>query len=320
MEDLTQIGFYTLSNNRCRNASVSSDLQRCELIVSSACNFRCPYCRRVGGPDIPFVDAENIVRLWGAQHLKNIRFSGGEPTLYKGLDKLIAIAKEVGCERIAISTNGSASKELYDSLLAAGANDLSISLDACCASDGDILDGGAGKWETVVENIRYLSAKTYVSVGVVLNAGINAEKVNEIITFADSLGVADIRIIPAAQESNKLSNVVVSPDILSRHPILAYRIANLKEGTTVRGLLDSDVSKCGLVHDDMIVNGNYHFPCVIYFREGGRPIGKVGPHMREERAEWYKTHNTKTDPICSKQCLDVCSFYNRKFEQFHSVK
>jgi hypothetical protein len=165
-----------------------------------------------------------------------------------------------------------------------------------------------------------LSAKTYVSVGVVLNAGINAEKVNEIITFADSLGVADIRIIPAAQESNKLSNVVVSPDILSRHPILAYRIANLKEGTTVRGLLDSDVSKCGLVHDDMIVNGNYHFPCVIYFREGGRPIGKVGPHMREERAEWYKTHNTKTDPICSKQCLDVCSFYNRKFEQFHSVK
>jgi MoaA/NifB/PqqE/SkfB family radical SAM enzyme len=318
IDKLENIGFYTLSDARCKNSSVSSDLQRCELILTGRCNFNCPYCRHVGGDDIPFEDAENIVKLWGAQHLHNIRFSGGEPTLYAGLDKLCALAKMVGCNHIAISTNGSASRKVYDSLLAAGVNDFSISLDGCCSATGDILAGVTGKWKTVVENIKYLADKTYVSVGCVLNKDVNAPNADDIIKFANDLGVADIRIIPAAQEYNKLGNIAVSPTILINHPILNYRISNLNNDDTVRGLRDNDTCKCGLVLDDMIINGNNHYPCVIYFREGGQPIGKVGVNMRNERYVWYKTHNTKNDSICSGQCLDVCRDYNNKYEYFHN--
>lgn len=316
--DLTQIGFYTLSNNRCKNASVSSDLQRCELILSSRCNFKCPYCRRVGGNDVPFSEAENIVRLWGAQKLKNIRFSGGEPTLYKGLDKLVSLAKELGCEHVAISTNGSAKKELYDRLIEAGCNDFSISLDACCASDGDMMAGVKGVWDKVVENIRYISNKTYVTVGCVLNDD-NADKVDDIIRFADTLGVSDIRIIPAAQDGDRLKNVYVSPELLAKYPILAYRIQNLKDGLTVRGLGDNDSSRCAIVLDDMAVCENKHYPCIIYLREGGRAIGEVGDNIRTDREKWFLNHDTKKDIICSKNCLDVCREWNNKYEFFHQL-
>jgi sulfatase maturation enzyme AslB (radical SAM superfamily) len=42
---LENIGFYTLSDDRCKNASSTSPLMRCELVLTDACNFKCPYCR-----------------------------------------------------------------------------------------------------------------------------------------------------------------------------------------------------------------------------------------------------------------------------------
>jgi MoaA/NifB/PqqE/SkfB family radical SAM enzyme len=317
INDLTQIGFYTLSDARCQRASVDSDLQRCELILSARCNFSCPYCRHIGGPDLPFEDAVNIVKLWGSQHLKNIRFSGGEPTLYPRLVELVSLAKEQGCEHIAISTNGSAKQELYDKLLNAGANDFSISLDACCAADGDIMSGTRGQFDKVAKNIQYLSTQTYVTVGVVLTDQ-NQNTINKIIEFADSLGVSDIRIIPAAQNGNRLHEVYVNPELLQKYPILAYRISNLQNNIAIRGLENTDSIHCGLVLDDMAVCENKHYPCIIYMRESGKEIGKVGPNMRQERLDWHNTHNVLTDPICSKNCLDVCSEYNRRFELYHS--
>ena len=311
MNDLTQIGFYTLSNERCRNASSTSVLQRCELILTGRCNFQCPYCRRVGGKDMDQRQAENTVRLWCAQGLRNIRFSGGEPTLYPGLVGLVKLAKNLGCEHIAISSNGSARRATYDALLDAGVNDFSISLDACCAADGEAMAGVRGIWDTVIENIRYLATKTYVTVGVVLTDA-NVDSVNDIIRFAHSLGVQDIRVIPAAQDGDRLRDIRVDADLLAVHPILKYRVENIIEGKPVRGLTDLDSSRCGLVLDDMAVMGESHYPCIIYMREGGAPIGKVGADMRRERQEWWLRHTPQRDPICSVNCLDVCVEYNNR--------
>lgn len=42
---LEDIGFYTLSDERAKNASESSPLHRCEILITDKCNFKCPYCR-----------------------------------------------------------------------------------------------------------------------------------------------------------------------------------------------------------------------------------------------------------------------------------
>ena len=314
---LEEIGFYTLSDERAQNASVDSRLMRCELILTDACNFKCPYCRGLREDikgTMSFEKAVEVVHLWAEHGLKNIRLSGGEPTVWKDIITLVEYCKEQGIERIAMSTNGSASMELYRKLIEAGVNDFSISLDACCSSDGEAMSGGVvGAWEKVIENIKEISKLTYVSVGVVITEE-TFKDLRHIVEFADSLGVADIRIIPSAQFDAFLDNAKdVDLGLLDKHPILKYRVENIIRARHVRGIQPSDSHKCGLVLDDMLVAGKFHFPCVIYMREQGNPIGKVGPNMRKEREEWMLTHDTHKDPICKKNCLDVCIDYNNKY-------
>lgn len=107
----------------------------------------------------------------------------------------------------------------------------------------------------------------------------------------------------------------ISDDILNVHPILKYRVNHFKKGINVRGISDTDTDKCAIVIDDSIIAGQYHFPCVIYMREGGKPIGKMGPDMRKERFDWFKNHNCKEDEICKEQCLDVCRHYNNRVKE-----
>lgn len=319
LHKLEDIGFYTMEDYRAEHASVSSPLWRCELVLGARCNFHCPYCRTVGGRDLSFEHAADTVRLWAANGLRCIRFSGGEPTLFSYLPDLCRLSRSLGIKRIAISTNGSAPIETYQSLLDAGIDDASVSLDACCAEDGDYMAGGIkGAFDTIVANIRWLSQRIYTTVGVVLTAD-NVATINHIIRFADSLGVHDIRIIPAAQGGDTLPAVQVDSDLMAKYPILRYRVRGLQSGRAVRGLRATDPHRCPLVLDDMAVNQGQHFPCIIYLREGGAAIGTVGPEMRVERQRWYETHNTHLDPICKKNCLDVCIDYNRYFLAIQEV-
>jgi MoaA/NifB/PqqE/SkfB family radical SAM enzyme len=235
---------------------------------------------------------------------------------------MVSYARMRGVERIALSTNGSVKPELYDELVKAGVNDFSISLDACCSTYADKMAGVDGQFQKVIDNIKYLSSKTYVTVGVVFTEE-TVDSIVDVIKLANDLGVSDIRIISAAQESETYfkfskSVSVFGTDFRKRYPILAYRLENIEKSVPVRGLTDGDSHRCGLMCDDSMVAGDFHFPCIIHFREGGEPVGKVGPNMRQERIDWLNSHDTHKDPICKANCLDVCVAYNNKFEKFRS--
>ena len=321
---LESIGFYTLSDERAKNASSTSQLMRGELILTDVCNFKCSYCKGLRSDvkeTMSLARAKEVIDLWAREGLKNIRLSGGEPTIWPDLVELVWHARLNQIKNIAISTNGSADMSLYKDLINAGVNDFSISLDACCSAFGDVMSGGiVGSWDKVVSNIKEIAKLSYTTLGVVVTEETVAD-LNATIEFADSLGVSDIRIISAAQY-NQLLNVVktLNPEIYLKYPILQYRILNLLQERNVRGIQLADSSKCGLVLDDMAIAGNYHFPCIIYMREGGDPIGKIGQSMRQERLVWSDTHDTHTDPICSKNCLDVCIDYNNTFRQGNKVR
>ena len=109
---LENIGFYTLSDDRAKNTSINSPLWRCELILTDKCNFRCPYCRGMRDDCKGTLSLESVNSLisYLTRHgLKNVRFSGGEPTLYPHLHNIAKRCRSLGVERVAISTNGYAS-------------------------------------------------------------------------------------------------------------------------------------------------------------------------------------------------------------------
>lgn len=327
---LEDIGFYTLSDSRAKNLSETSPMQRCEMLVTPRCNFKCPYCRGFKSisedcsEDINFDIAKEVLNIWIKDNLQNVRFSGGEPTLYPHLVDLVKICKDGGVKRIAVSSNGSADFEVYEKLVEAGVNDFSISLDSCCSSFGNAMTGVKGNnWEKVVENIPKISKLTYVTVGIVLTET-NVHQTKDIIKFAHDLGVADIRIISAAQYNELIKGLEgLDKNILESHPILKYRVNNLNNGKNVRGMSEKDCNKCYIVKDDAVVAGNskeaWHFPCVIHMREGGTAIGKVGPNMRKERIEWFKNHNSFEDKICRVNCLDCIVQHNNNCSEYAKI-
>jgi MoaA/NifB/PqqE/SkfB family radical SAM enzyme len=318
---LEDIGFYTLSDTRAMTSDSASPIQRAELLITDRCNFKCPYCRGVMNSvkgEMTFDEIKNHLDLLIDHRLQNVRFTGGEPTLSKSLLRAVDYCHSNGVKRIAISTNGTASFAMYKSLIDLGANDFSISLDGGCCSIGDLMSGGAvGAWNGVINNIDKISALTYVTVGMVFTE-MNIGQCLEAVLFADSLGVSDIRVIPSAQYNQALHTLSSLPDkILQKYPILRYRINNIKNGISVRGLYDRDAGGCPLVIDDLAIAGKYHFPCVIYMREQGMPIGVMSSSFRFDRMQWFIEHNPHKDMICKNNCLDVCRDYNNKWVEFH---
>ena len=318
---LEDIGFYTLSDARAKFASITSPLWRCELILSDDCNFNCPYCMKIRedySKTLTYEEAQAIVSMWCDGGMKHVRYSGGEPTLWKGLKDLVAYSKARGVEKIALSTNGSAPTKYYLDLVAAGVNDFSISLDACCAATGEEMAGKKGIYQRVIDNIKILSSITYVTVGVVLTET-NMPEFKDIVKLAsEDLGATDIRIITAAQWNAKVPGDLLPKSIINKHPILRYRMNNYDTGRNIRGLTPTDHNKCPLVLDDMAVAGDKHFPCIIYMRQRGDPIGKMTgsiQEVRKARENWYLKTDTHKDSICNRICLDVCVDYNNKYRE-----
>jgi len=319
---LEDIGFYTLSDNRAANVSADSQMKRCEMIINEYCNFKCPYCKGLAEQvfsdrlrkELTLDEIKRNIDLWcDNEPLENIRFSGGEPSYHKNIVEVVEYAKIKGIKRIAISTNGSNKRDIYERLIAAGCNDFSISLDAADAETGDKMAGDIrGAWSKVVENIEWISRQTYVTVGVVLDLG-NIAGFIGIVNYASGLGVADIRVIPSAQWDEPLTELTEIGDaVLNKHPILKYRVTNFIAGKRIRGLTGSDARSCPLVLDDSVIAGGHHYPCVIYMREQGQPIGEVSETMRADRVRWFEITDTHSDHICKKNCLDVCVDYNKK--------
>lgn len=317
---LDDIGFYTLSEDRCKSVSMYSGIRRAEIIITNVCNFACPYCRgtNIKG-NMNIEEINTIITYLKCNNNTAIRFSVGEPTLHPNLIEFVKLSKSSGITYIAVSTNGSADLEYYMKLVDSGVNDFSISLDACCANTAKVMSGGIVILDKIIKNIESLSKISYVTVGIVFNEQ-NENEVIDTIRYADKLGVSDIRIIPSAQYNRNGIIKDITFDFINKYPILKYRINNFKNGIPIRGLKDTDSKKCAVVLDDLVIADGNHYPCVIYFREKGMPIGGMlnSSRIREERNDWYNTHNCLEDTICRNNCLDCLVLYNNKNKEYLS--
>ena len=318
---LDEIGFPTMTDARARSASAVTPMIRCDMVLTDRCTFRCPYCRGIREDcrgSLNMKDAKHVIDLWTENGLQELRLTGGEPTVWPGLCELVRYAKASGVKSIGISTNGYSDLSLYQELIEAGVNDFSISLDACDPEEGDRMSGGIkGSWEKVTSNIREIAKRAYVVLGIVVTSD-SAHRLPETIAFALSLGAHDIKLISASQYDRLLTEAAsVSEDIRSSHPLLNYRISNMLEGRNIRSLSEDDSHRCPLVLDDSSYAGGFHFPCTLYMRERGASIGVPSETMRSERAEWYRNHDTHSDAICRRYCIDSFVDYNNRWLYFH---
>ena len=319
---LDDIGFHTLTDERARNASVSSPLWRLCFLITGRCNFSCPYCNGLRcNDDMGFDFLKSILDDAAQNHdLRNVRFSGGEPTLHPRLLDMVKQARSCkSVDRIAISTNGFADFSLYESLVASGANDFSISCDSCDPQTVAELAGGIDVWTRVSSSLAALSKIASVMAGITVSEK-NLHEVKDVVEKLDALGVSDMKLSTSTHFNGAIPGLEkISSEILDRHPVLKYRVTNFLAGRNVRGLRDGDCGKCMLVQDELIIMGDRHYPCIVHAREqAAAAIGNVKTvaEMRKERLAWALGRDSHLDMVCKKFCMDIFIDCNNRIEHF----
>lgn len=324
------------------------DIDRITAFVTHRCNLKCRYCN---GPHLTLHDGdfwkkskmlktdlnikrferliENACLLGPVRHL---HLTGGEPTLNKNLLEFAKIA----CEHnilVSITSNGTADPEIYLKLIDAGLTEIRISLDTFSDYFFDSLTGVKGSFDRVVQSIKKIVEyrdRYGKDVFLVINAcigEINLDYIQETIEFLIVLSPNDIKLLIISQEKEKIyssANMAVIDSLLSRlqeYPpeqfvLLREKIKKLFNPTAI-GLCDSEtqtkMKNCFIPLTERTIDGTSYYPCSIYLRYYGLPIGSLMDPFIVQRSKilrFVRNHDCRTDPICLEHCTNCCKIFN----------
>eukprot|EP00501_MAST-03F_sp_TOSAG23-6_P000039 GSMAST32.ASY1.ANO1.40.1 assembled CDS len=104
------------------------------ISLTEKCNLRCKYCMPKEGvvlsPKENMMTHDEIVRLariFASQGVNKIRLTGGEPLLFRGIEKLVGDLKSIpGIKELGITTNGMLLKRKLPALITAGIDALNV--------------------------------------------------------------------------------------------------------------------------------------------------------------------------------------------------
>lgn len=118
--------------------SYNRKIEYLRISLTDRCNMRCTYCMPPEGVNlIPhyevlhYGEIREIVRAGAALGISSVRLTGGEPTIRKDVQRLIAMLKEVdGIEEVTMTTNALLLPKYAEELKEAGLDRVNISLDS----------------------------------------------------------------------------------------------------------------------------------------------------------------------------------------------
>ncbi|MCH8051436.1 MAG: GTP 3',8-cyclase MoaA [Chloroflexi bacterium] len=164
-------------------------LRDLRISVTDRCNFRCPYCmpKEVFGRKYKFLPRselltfEEITRLAGifsALGVRKLRLTGGEPTIRRGLPKLVRMLSAVdGIEDLAMTTNASRLTAMAPELRQAGLRRVTVSLDSLDDARFREMSGAEFPVDLVLEGIEAArrAGLLPVKINVVVKRGVNED-------------------------------------------------------------------------------------------------------------------------------------------------
>lgn len=166
------------------------------ISLINTCNLACTYCS--------FSDEENkenhlaskgkglkpkelmalIAKLHNRLNLKTIRFTGGEPLLYKELSALIKGTRELGITDLNLTTNGLLLHKQAPALKAAGLTSINVSLDATDPTTYFIMGRRQGLDQTLKGIDTALNVGIAVKINSVIMKGLNHNQVIPLLKYA----------------------------------------------------------------------------------------------------------------------------------------
>ncbi|HXY41167.1 MAG TPA: radical SAM protein [Vicinamibacteria bacterium] len=179
--------------------------------VTHRCNYRCGMCAVPGRADRPRelpLDAVRTVarrlRQLGARH---VVLTGGEPFLRRDLPEIVAAFDELGFS-VRIQTNGGpqVTRQALAAVAAAGADDLSVSVDTLDAELQDRICGRRGALEHALRTLALSAAlmPRGMSLANIVASRHNFRQLPELVTFFSERGIytyiTPVMVHPPAEE------------------------------------------------------------------------------------------------------------------------
>ena len=332
----------------CHPGEVPHNFDRFTVFVTHRCNLFCKYCTgpHMKGTPIPLLRrkemlhsdlaVESYSRLLdnattGGTVIRHVHFTGGEPTLNKGLPRMVEIT--TGKEFLSsITTNGTADPTIYQQLVECGLTEVRISLDSYNAQNFDTSVGIKGAFEKALRGIREivrLRDEERKKVFLIINACIghaNLTETETVLRFLLNLNPDDVKFLVIVQDREYVSahrndalkaklEAILADYQADHFPLLRIKIRQMFVRDAV-GLRD-DETQCVMKHCflplmERTLDGKYYYPCSIYTRYGG-PIGRIEESMAEQQRkteEFVDGHDCRQDPICLANCVNCCKKFN----------
>lgn len=322
----------------------ATPLHRLTVFLTYRCNLDCPYCKTIARSEAELEAAPQKRRTFTvsdfgallATHagtpLRHLHFTGGEASLVHGLDEMVRLAKRAGVEHLSMTTNGTLPAPRLLRLVDAGLDELRVSLDAGEPGLGEALTGRRHAWARAMETLEGLcaarrqGARFFLIVNTVVGLA-NRAQLAELVGLFLSLGVDDMKLITDVDAKAHLGDFPEAAEVkaklhavLARHPAGAFPLLRRKVETVFApdaiGLAPTtarDGWRCFIPLTERTVDGAAYYPCSVYLREGGAPLGPLTDapeRQRQVSARFVTTHDCASDAICQRYCLHCTRAYN----------
>ena len=202
------------------------------ISLTDRCNLRCVYCMPEKGIEkkrhteiLRFEEVEKIIRACAALGIKKVRFTGGEPLILKGIDKLIKTTASIkGIEDISLTTNGMLLADMAEDLKNAGLKRVNISIDTLDAEKFKKITrvGDINKVFNAIEKCLSLNMVP-VKLNTVLMRGINDDEIENFLnlTVDNPIQVRFIELMPIGEGMKYFDKCSMKvEEILQKHPEL----------------------------------------------------------------------------------------------------
>ncbi|MBV7274618.1 GTP 3',8-cyclase MoaA [Clostridium sp. PL3] len=166
--------------------------------LTDRCNLRCIYCMPEEGVQklhhqdiLRFEDVVKVVKATAKIGINKIRYTGGEPLILKGIDKLIHETSKIeGIKDISITTNGILLYDSAEELKKAGLNRVNISLDTLKEDRFYKITRG-GSLKSVIRAIEKCISLGYgqIKINSVLLKGINDDEIENFMNLTKELPI-----------------------------------------------------------------------------------------------------------------------------------
>ncbi len=322
-------------------------LHRMTVFLTYACNLACIYCKTIAFHDAPagrrgfdLAGFDSLLDAHTASPVRHLHLTGGEAATVRGVVDMVRRARQRGVRAISMTSNGTLGSRLYLDLIAAGLDELRISLDASDDALGAALTRRSGAFAATLRTLAELAEarRGGVRFVLILNAVVgvqNRHRLAELVRFLLGFLPDDVKLITEADLRDGLGDFPEAPAVraeiaaeLSRRPpetlpllrrkletVFAPEAIGLPSTAPVGGRPGSNDPRwrCYVPLTERTLDIAHYYPCSVYLREGGEPLGSLSdpPDLQRRRsATFVREADCQADPICRRYCLHCTRLFN----------